>query len=214
MFNILKKQPFRVTAKKTLPKFTNILKHLHMNSQEQAKKVTKNDLFQCDFLKILLTWKQCIQNIFRLQDNFCMAAFLIRNIYSKTFVSLILQSSSIYQKKHIFENFRAFYFTKEFNLSKETYIRKLSCLWFHKVVKFIKRNHIFGNFHVFDFTKESNLSKEIKKLNIKIWRLGLFTNFTIKKSFGTTWTIPSSGRRGRNQPITSTYPIRVGKIYI
>ena len=154
MFNILKKQPVRVTAKKTLPKFTNILKHLHMNSQEQAKKITKNDLFQCDFLKILLTWKQCIQNIFRLQDNFCMAAFLIRNIYSKTFVSLILQSSSIYQKKHIFENFRAFYFTKEFNSSKETYIRKLSCLWFHKVVKFIKRNHIFGNFRVFDFTKE------------------------------------------------------------
>ena len=46
LIKILKKQPTRVVEKKTLRKFTNILKNLFMNLQQQMKKVSKNDLFQ------------------------------------------------------------------------------------------------------------------------------------------------------------------------
>ena len=43
----LKKQPTRATRERILPQFTNILKMcLHMNSQQQTNKTTKNYLFQ------------------------------------------------------------------------------------------------------------------------------------------------------------------------
>ena len=48
LFNILK-QLTRAAGKKILPKFTNILKDLYMNSQQQTKKVTKKNVLQCAF---------------------------------------------------------------------------------------------------------------------------------------------------------------------
>ena len=59
---LTRSQP-ELLEKKILPKFTNMLKYLYMNSQQQTKKVTKNDLCQCGFLRTLLTWQRCIQNI-------------------------------------------------------------------------------------------------------------------------------------------------------
>ena len=53
LFNIIKKKPTKATGKKILPKFTNILKYLYMNSQQQTKKLSKNDLFSVVF------WKPC-----------------------------------------------------------------------------------------------------------------------------------------------------------
>ena len=49
------KQLTIVSGKKIIPKFTNILKYLYMNSQQQPKKVTKNHLVQCGFLRTMLT---------------------------------------------------------------------------------------------------------------------------------------------------------------
>ena len=63
LFNILKKQSNKAAGKKILSKFKNIIKYLNMNSQQQMNKITKNDLFKCGFLRTLLTWQQCIQNI-------------------------------------------------------------------------------------------------------------------------------------------------------
>ena len=45
-------------------------------------------------------------------------------------------------------------------------------------------------------------------------RLVLFTISTSRKSFWITCSIPHSGRRDRNHPITSTYPVPVGEIYM
>ena len=60
LFNILTKQSTRAAGKKIHLKFMNILKYT--NSQQRTNKVTKNDLFQCNF-RTLLKWQQCIQNI-------------------------------------------------------------------------------------------------------------------------------------------------------
>ena len=96
--NILNKQPTRAAGKKSFPKFANILNYLYLNLQQLTNKVTKNNLFQCFFLRILLTWQQCIQNISnkrqqlkssRLQEKFCVAAFLIKNVCSKTFLFFV-----------------------------------------------------------------------------------------------------------------------------
>ena len=51
LINILKKKPARGAEKKTLPKFTNILKYLFMNLRQQMKKISKNDLFRKVFFK-------------------------------------------------------------------------------------------------------------------------------------------------------------------
>ena len=70
-----------------------------MNSQQQTKKVTKNDIFQCGFLEnpanMTTMYSEHLQQLkrSRLQEIFCVADFLIRNICSKIFVLLISQSS-------------------------------------------------------------------------------------------------------------------------
>ena len=49
---------------KDYPKvYKQILKYLHMNSQQQINKSTKTDLFQWGLSRILLTTQTCIQNI-------------------------------------------------------------------------------------------------------------------------------------------------------
>ena len=59
----LRSSQTKLLEKKILSKFKNIIKYLNMNSQQQMNKITKNDLFKCGFLRTLLTWQQCIQNI-------------------------------------------------------------------------------------------------------------------------------------------------------
>ena len=99
LFNILKKQPTRAAGKKILPKFNNISKYLYMKSQQQTKKVTRNDIFRCRFFEnptnITTMYSEHSQQLkrSRLQEKFCVADFLIRNICSKTFVFLMSQSS-------------------------------------------------------------------------------------------------------------------------
>ena len=69
-----------------------------MNSQQQTKKVTKNDILQCGFFEncanMTTMYLEHLQQLgrSRLQETFCVANFLIRNICSKTFVFLISQS--------------------------------------------------------------------------------------------------------------------------
>ena len=61
-----------------------------MNSQQQKNKTTKTDFFLWGFSRILLTTQQCMQNICKnlekLIQKFSAAAFLIRNMFTKTFV--------------------------------------------------------------------------------------------------------------------------------
>ena len=70
-----------------------------MNSQQQTKEVTKNDIFQRGFLEnpanMTTMYSEHLQQLkrSRLQEIFCVADFLIRNICSKIFVLLISQSS-------------------------------------------------------------------------------------------------------------------------
>ena len=68
-----------------------------MNSQQQKNETTKTDFFLWGFSRILLTTQQCMQNICKnlekLIQKFSAAAFLIRNMFTKTFVF------SIYEKK-------------------------------------------------------------------------------------------------------------------
>ena len=53
LFNVLKKQPIRAAGKKISSK---VYEHIGILVYEfTANKVTKNDLFQCGFLKTLLT---------------------------------------------------------------------------------------------------------------------------------------------------------------
>ena len=60
LFNILTKESTRGAGKKIYLKFMKILQYT--NSQQRTNKITKNDLFQCNF-RTLLKWQQCIQNI-------------------------------------------------------------------------------------------------------------------------------------------------------
>ena len=97
--NILEKQPSRATSKEILPKFTNTLikKYLWMNSQREQTKITKIDIFQWGFSRILLTTQQYIQNISKTQER-QIATKILRGCFS--------------DKKYMFENIRVFNFRK------------------------------------------------------------------------------------------------------
>ena len=73
------------------PKVYDYIKTPLHDSQDQRKKAIKNALFQCGFLRTLLIWQQCIQNI---PNN-------LREADWKKF---------FFEKKYMFENTGIFYF--------------------------------------------------------------------------------------------------------
>ena len=57
LFNIFRRQPTRATGKISLPKFTNMLKYLHIDSEQQTKQVTNNDQIAKKRSAWLLFWQ-------------------------------------------------------------------------------------------------------------------------------------------------------------
>ena len=75
---------------------------MFMNSQQQTKKITKNDLFECGFLRTMLASQQWIQNIPITAQEKKITRKVLRGCLS--------------DNKYMFDNIRVFYSTWWLNL--------------------------------------------------------------------------------------------------
>ena len=96
-------------------------------------------MLQCGYLRTLLTWQKCIQNIPKRSQVKQIASKVLRGCFS--------------DKKYVFENIRVFNFTKWLNLRKEvkSWIKPKYQIWKNSFIQNFHQQEKFWN-HLLDPT--------------------------------------------------------------